>query len=133
MDGLLVFLSVVISLILSKVIKLFFFKDSKKALFSGGGMPSSHLASVTSLSTMIFLLEGFSTTFVLSFAFNFIVFVDAIRVRRAVGINADTLKILVNKKSDDVMVEHGHTIKEAVYGSILGFSISTIIFILVML
>ncbi|MCA9478124.1 MAG: divergent PAP2 family protein [Nanoarchaeota archaeon] len=131
MVGLWILLSVIISLLLSKILKLFFFKNTSEALLAGGGMPSSHCASATALTSMIFFTEGLTSLFVLSFSFAAVVLVDAVRVRRAVGVNADALKELAPKKvEDDIMVEHGHTIKEAVYGCVLGFVVATILFIL---
>jgi acid phosphatase family membrane protein YuiD len=128
-SGLWVLIVMVVSLLLSKILKLFFFKDPKDAMLAGGGMPSSHCASAMSLTSMIFLFEGFTTTFTLSLAFASIVFIDAIRVRRAVGINAATLKKIAKRK-DPIMIENGHTLPEAVYGCVLGLvvAISTYLF-----
>lgn len=133
MAGLWVLLAVISSLILSKILKIFFFKNTKKAMLAGGGMPSSHCASATSLTSMIFFIEGLTSVFVLSLSFAIVVFVDAVRVRRAVGINADALKDLAKKSKldDDVMIEHGHTLKEAVYGCVLGLAVAAVLYIVV--
>ncbi len=135
MNGLWVLLAIVISLGLSKFFKLFYYRNAKEALLSGGGMPSSHCASAASLVMMIFLLEGFTTTFALALSFGVVVFVDAVRVRRAVGINADALKDLSthDKHKEEIMVEHGHTVPEAIVGSILGLVVAVGIYFLVLL
>lgn len=132
-DGMLVIVAILISLGLSKFFKLFYYRNAKEALLAGGGMPSSHCASAASLVTMIFLLEGFTTTFALALSFGVVVFVDAVRVRRAVGINADALKDLSHHDhhKEAVMVEHGHTIPEAIVGSILGILVAVALLLLI--
>lgn len=135
MNGLWVLLAVVISLLLSKLFKLFFFKKVKDAMLAGGGMPSSHCASVMSLTSMIFFIEGFSSAFAISLAFAVVVFIDAIRVRRAVGINAAALRDLAHHDhhKESIMVEHGHTIPEAIYGAVLGLAVSVVLYVVVFL
>ena len=54
-------------------------------LIATGGMPSSHAAFVTSLMTIIFLVDGPTTGFVISMVLAFIVIRDAVGVRRSVG------------------------------------------------
>ena len=132
MDGLIVLCVVVVSLILSKVVKLFFFDNFTKAMLAGGGMPSSHCASASALVSMIFFVEGLTTTFIVALAFAVVVIVDAVRVRRAVGINAKLMRELLHKKHcDDVMVENGHTIPEAVWGIVLGIVVASIAAVIV--
>lgn len=128
--GMFVILAILIALTLSKFFKFFHYKNAKNALLAGGGMPSSHCASAAALLTMIGLLEGFTTTFALALAFAVVVFVDAVRVRRAVGINANILKKL--SKNKDIMVENGHTIPEAIIGTLLGIVVSVLLYAVVL-
>ncbi|AMA72000.1 MULTISPECIES: divergent PAP2 family protein [Aneurinibacillus] len=67
-----------------------------KLLFSTGGMPSSHSAAVTALTTAVGLIEGFgSTLFAISVIFSIIIMFDAAGVRRHAGTHAAVLNILV--------------------------------------
>lgn len=75
-------------------------------LTSTGGMPSSHSAAVTALSTGIGMESGFdSTVFAVSAIFAIITMFDATGVRRQAGEQAIVLNRLVtdfNKFVDDV-------------------------------
>ena len=76
-------------------ISLFFFKLiilfskhktlSWRDLIVTGGMPSSHSAFVISLVTIIYLVEGTSTSFAISLVFAMVVIRDAFGVRRTAG------------------------------------------------
>ncbi|MCF6092466.1 divergent PAP2 family protein [Microaerobacter geothermalis] len=67
-------------------------------LFSTGGMPSSHSAAVTSLSTAIGLTEGFqSGLFAVSLIIGLIVMYDAAGIRRHAGEQAVVLNKLVEE------------------------------------
>jgi uncharacterized protein len=64
-----------------------------------GGMPSSHAATVSALTTAVGLSAGLdSALFVVTFAFALIVVLDAQGVRRATGKQAEVL----NKMLDDI-------------------------------
>lgn len=64
-----------------------------------GGMPSSHSATVSALTTAVGLNSGFdSTAFAISLVFSIIVVFDATGVRRATGKQAEIL----NKMLDDI-------------------------------
>lgn len=68
-----------------------------------GGMPSSHAATVSALSTAVGLHSGFgSAIFVVTLAFSIIVIFDAQGVRRASGKQAGVL----NKMLDDIYWKH---------------------------
>ena len=72
-------LKIIIDVILNK-------KFNPERLMGAGGMPSSHSATVTALTTAIALKEGVSSSlFALSFLFAFIVMYDATGVRRETG------------------------------------------------
>jgi len=104
-------------------------------LFIGtGGMPSSHVAGATCLSTAIGLEYGFdSVHFALAASFAIVVMFDAQGVRRATGRQARIL----NKITEDIYWQGkvqerrlreliGHTPVEVIAGSILGILIALI-------
>ena len=65
-----------------------------------GGMPSSHSAVVTCLTTMIGKYEGLSSPiFALSCCFAFIVMFDACNLRKSVGKQAKFLNDLLQEKN----------------------------------
>ncbi|WP_232696828.1 divergent PAP2 family protein [Brevibacillus daliensis] len=67
-------------------------------MFSTGGMPSSHSAAVTALTTSIAIEEGFnSTLFAISAIIGVIVMFDAAGVRRHAGMQAVVLNKLVEE------------------------------------
>jgi len=67
-----------------------------KLFFSTGGMPSSHTATVISLSTAIGLTSGFySNAFAICVVFSSIVLFDATGVRRQAGFHAAILNQLL--------------------------------------
>lgn len=101
-----------------------------------GGMPSSHAAFVSALSTCIGLSSGFdSALFVVTLAFSIIVIFDAQGVRRASGKQAEVL----NKILDDIYwrkrikVEErlkellGHAPVEVWAGVVLGVVLSVLL------
>lgn len=66
---------------------------SLEDLFESGGMPSSHTSFVSSVVTVIGLIEGFeSAIFGLGLTLLGVVLYDAIGVRRATGENTKTLR-----------------------------------------
>lgn len=67
-------------------------------MFSTGGMPSSHSAAVTALSTAVALEEGLSSNaFAISAIIGVIVMFDATGVRRHAGMQAVVLNKLVEE------------------------------------
>ncbi|MCP3032779.1 divergent PAP2 family protein [Halobacillus sp. A1] len=65
--------------------------------FSTGGMPSSHSAAVTALSTAVGIEHGFnSSIFAIAAVFTIIVMFDSTGVRRQTGEQAIMLNILLN-------------------------------------
>lgn len=109
----------------------------KPALFfQTGGMPSSHSAGVTSLTTYIALKRGFPTIdFALSLVYGLIVMYDAQGVRRQAGeltLRVNDLDDLINKinKEESVRFEEkpskklkeilGHEPEEVIGGAIFG-------------
>jgi uncharacterized protein len=93
-----------------------------------GGMPSSHAASVSALSTSVGLVEGFrSTLFGVTLFFSLIVMYDAAGLRRAAGRHAAVLNRLIDEHfkhpeegAHKLMELLGHTPLEVLAGSFLG-------------
>ena len=95
-----------------------------------GGMPSSHAASVSTLSTMVGLHEGFrSSIFGVTLFFSLIVMYDAAGLRRAAGRHAEVLNRLIDEHfknpeegAQKLMELLGHTPFEVLVGALLGAS-----------
>jgi acid phosphatase family membrane protein YuiD len=93
-----------------------------------GGMPSSHAASVSALSTMVGLNEGFrSTMFGATLFFSLIVMYDAAGLRRAAGRQAAVLNRLIDQHFQHTEVQTqrlmellGHTPLEVLVGALIG-------------
>mgnify|MGYP000877785047 CR=1 FL=1 len=84
-----------------------------KLLFSTGGMPSSHSAAVTALTTAIGLIHGAgSSEFAISVIFSIIVMFDAAGVRRHAGIHATVLNLLIEDFQQLIQeIKSQHTLK----------------------
>ncbi|WP_210365024.1 divergent PAP2 family protein [Bacillus sp. REN3] len=112
-------------------------KEWKPELFfATGGMPSSHSAGVSSLTTYIALKKGVPTVdFALSLVFGMIVMYDAQGIRRQTGeltLKVNDLDELIDKIHEDDPVEFeekspnplkemlGHQPKEVLGGALLG-------------
>ncbi|MGL4662387.1 MAG: divergent PAP2 family protein [Culicoidibacterales bacterium] len=71
-------------------------KRDWRVIFSTGGLPSSHSATVTALAIVVGTVEGFgSTMFAISLVLALIVMHDAMGVRREAGKHAEVLNELV--------------------------------------
>lgn len=104
-------------------------------LFDTGGMPSSHSASVSSLTTSTGLYYGFNTPiFLIVMVFSLITMFDAAGVRRNVGKQA----AILNKMLDEVQQQGGfqerrlkellgHTPVEVFAGAFIGILLTLII------
>ncbi|MCL2813158.1 MAG: divergent PAP2 family protein [Oscillospiraceae bacterium] len=106
-----------------------------RKIFSSGGMPSSHSATVSSLATAVAKTDGLeSTVFAISFMFAFIVMYDASGVRRAAGEQAKILNQLVGNFSENKPLHMkknlkeiiGHTPLEVIVGALLGILIALV-------
>ena len=106
-----------------------------RKIFSSGGLPSSHSATVSSLATAVAKTDGYnSTSFAIAFMFAFIVMYDALGVRRAAGEQARILNQLVNNLSEhkpayikkNLKELIGHTPLEVVVGALLGILIALV-------
>ena len=101
-------------------------------LFVTGGMPSSHSAFVVSLVTIIYLVEGISTSFAISLVLTLIVLRDAYGVRLSVGKEGKAIAKLfkMHKMKSRFHYAMGHTPKQVLVGSIIGFVVSLLVYFL---
>jgi hypothetical protein len=136
-----IFLAAVSSWIISQFIKTLItiftntvssFKDICELLFwKTGGMPSSHSALVSSVSTTIGFRCGIgSDLFIFSCCFALVVIRDAVGVRRSSGLQARALNELGAKMSAKFKYQfkpvkeiQGHRPMEVLAGILLGFFI----------
>ena len=99
-----------------------------------GGMPSSHAASVSALSTIVGLQEGLtSLLFGVTLYFSLVVMYDAAGLRRAAGRQAEVLNRLIDQHWKDpeqethrLMELLGHTPLEVAAGALIGVSTTLI-------
>ncbi len=129
---------------IAQLIKFFLKSNNKqfnlKNILTYAGMPSGHSAMVTSLATIIGLKFGlYSPLFALSFIFAIIVIRDALGIRQYLGQHGRILNILVKDLRDDNVLSEdyphlieriGHTPAQVLVGSIIGFLISVIGFLI---
>src|SRR5690625_3740398 len=119
---------------------------SFRIAFSTGGMPSSHSAAVTSLTTAVGIVEGVtSTIFAVACVFSVITMYDASGIRRHAGKHAVVLNRLMNdlqtifedvrdwnKKEDkerreDLKELLGHEPIEVFFGAITGIIVALVV------
>ena len=123
-----------ISCVTAQVLKIVFnfFSEGElriNIIFETGGMPSSHSALITSLTSGLGMDLGFDDPiFALAVGISLIVMYDASGVRRSAGLNAREINKLsksFDKKSTLKLKETlGHSKLEVIVGSILGPLIS---------
>jgi acid phosphatase family membrane protein YuiD len=137
-----IFLSSLTSFLTAQLIKtvIMLLKSRKKRakevietlVWRTGGMPSSHVALVSSMAASAALVEGIgSNLFQISFWFALVVIRDALGVRRSSGLQARVLNVLGKQVSEQLDVDfhplkevHGHTPLEAAVGGLLGLFIA---------
>ena len=103
-------------------------------LLTGGGMPSSHSATVCSLTTAAGICCGVgSSAFAISFVLAMVVMYDAMGVRRETGKQAKLLNFIMLenplKLNGEILQEKlkeyvGHTPLQVVAGAILGIGLT---------
>ena len=105
-------------------------------MFETGGMPSSHSALITALTSGLGIDLGFDDPiFALAVGISLIVMYDASGVRRSAGLNAKEInklsKSLDEKSNLNLKETLGHTKLEVIVGSMLGplISLPGIVFI----
>ena len=109
-------------------------KFNFKRILGAGGMPSSHSAVVTGLTTLIGKYEGVNTAiFAVSFVMAFVVMYDACGVRRAAGKQAALLNKLIEtpglsgvQVSEKLVEVLGHTPVQVFVGALKGFVVEII-------
>lgn len=100
-------------------------KLNMRRLWGSGGMPSSHAATVMSLTTVVGIVNGWdSAIFAVSLVFAIVVMYDAAGVRRAAGKQAKILNQMIEEKGvkmkERLTELLGHTPFEVFMGALLG-------------
>lgn len=93
-------------------------------LFDDGGMPSAHNATLAAFATGIYMVDGFSLSFVIAFILFLLVAHDALNVRREIGIHATYLNKIMKKKV--LKEDTGHSWKEVVVGVFVGLAVAVL-------
>lgn len=133
-----------ISALTAQMLKIFIKSNHTKLSFKNlvaySGMPSGHSAIIISLATIIGLEEGISSPlFAMSVVLSIIIIRDALGIRRYLGEHGKTLNILVKDLANDNVLEQkyphllehiGHTPLQVLIGSLIGFTISIIGYII---
>ena len=115
--------------ILSQGIKVLIeFIKTKKFSFNRfingmGGMPSTHSALVSSLSTIIYIDYGMSAIFSVTFIFSLIIIYDSMGIRYESGKHAEVLNIITESNLNEKI---GHKPLEVFVGTLMGFFITCI-------
>ena len=94
-------------------------------LLATGHMPSSHSGIVSSLVAAVYLDQGFTSLFAVSFVFALVVMRDSFGARFLIGEQAKVINKLAKTKLKEVT---GHRFKEVVVGAIIGIIVSILIF-----
>lgn len=102
-----------------------------------GGMPSSHTAFVTSLTTLVALREGLdSAAFAVSLGVMLVVIRDAVGFRREIGRNAAitnslaTATTATHRPLPKLNEQVGHTVPETIVGFIVGAVLAVVLHLL---
>lgn len=101
-------------------------------LWRTGGMPSSHSALVSAITTAVGFREGFDSSLFIAFlGYGLLVVRDAVGVRRSAGIQARTLNKMGLELQEKLGISYkpvkeisGHSAVEVLIGIILGFFIA---------
>jgi acid phosphatase family membrane protein YuiD len=133
----------IVAAALAQLIKQFTIKKRKfkfKNFFAYSGMPSGHSSVVVSLATIIALQEGIdSPMFAVSIVLAILIITDAVGFRSYLGNHGKILNILVkdldedeflDKKYPKLLEKIGHTPLQVLIGSILGFSVSLLAWVI---
>ena len=122
-----------VSLAVCQLLKIFVAILKKKEITlnlitSSGGMPSTHSCFVSSLVTIIGLVEGIdSSSFAIALVLGLITCYDASHVRYESGMHA---KLLNEKFNMKLNINLGHELKEVIAGIITGILVTLIIYFL---
>lgn len=101
------------------LIEIFKYKkiNFKRFVFGMGGMPSTHSALVSSVSTIIYLDYGVTSFFAITFIFSLVVIYDSMGIRYESGKQA---KIINEITDSDLEEKIGHKPIEVLIGVLLG-------------
>jgi acid phosphatase family membrane protein YuiD len=107
-----------------------------RRFFGTGGMPSSHMAFITALTTCVGLSEGLqSPVFGLALGLSILTAVDAAGLRRSAGLQAEILNQIVAELYKDKPVKPprmketlGHSISEVLAGAAVGVAVPFLLF-----
>ena len=130
-------MSAIIAWLLAQILKIFtgVYRDRHVnlfvLLFSTGGMPSSHSATVVGLTTAVGLDQGFNTAaFAISAILSIIVIIDATGVRYETGKQSKMLNKIVKEMFTDTENAEthfkefiGHTPLQVFVGGLLGLAV----------
>lgn len=118
----------IVSNIVKAIIGLAKGKKKNLKLFSSGGMPSVHTASVSALVIAIGVGDGFnSSVFALALVFLIVVAYDATHVRRAVGEQGKAINSILTKITKRPYNSIGHNLIEMLVGCLVGVIVGLII------
>lgn len=132
--------SVFLSYFVAGLIKVFFNYLGEEKIdfgmfFKTGGMPSSHTASVTAMTTSIYLLEGVSNLFIVCMIVSLIIVSDAVGIRRSAGKQAQVLNTIIEEityfrkfRTKRLYELLGHTPRQVIGGAILGILMARFVF-----
>ncbi len=104
-------------------------------MFSSGGMPSSHSALMTAVTTAAGLYAGFdSPIFALAFTISMVVTYDAAGVRREAGYHAEKINLMITELLSGHPISEarlkevlGHTPRQVVAGSLMGIVVALLV------
>ena len=128
--------------LLAQVIKFVLYSCIEKTInwrriWGSGGMPSSHSALVSALSTAVGLTDGFDAPYaMIAVGFGLLVLFDAATLRRAAGEHARLLNRIVERlnASDELKIEAahlqemlGHRRREVLAGVLLGICTAIVV------
>jgi acid phosphatase family membrane protein YuiD len=95
-----------------------------RRLIGNGGFPSTHTSVVTSVTALIGFDQGWGTPlFGLAVAISYIVMIDAVGIRRAVGENAKMInRLMLDASAGKIRLRErqGHTRPEVLGGAAVG-------------
>ena len=138
-----IFWAIIVAVIAAQATKiiLLVFKQRQKFVwadfFVTGNMPSAHAAIVSALVVILFLTEGLSPLFFVSFVFAAIVIRDAVGVRRTVGEESKVLTNVITalKARFHINIPRkmhqslGHQPLEVLVGTIIGIISSVVVYL----
>jgi len=135
-----IILTLAITYLISNLLKIIIkiIKEKKFDIllfFKTGGMPSSHSATITSVTVAIFFVEGITSVFALSLVMSIIVIRDALGVRHAADKQAHVINQIIDeikhiKDLNPVKLSEfiGHTPVQVFVGTLLGLLVPFVLF-----